>query len=67
MVLNMPLQFPSGSINDAEICANVTVIPDNMVECDEDFSLELTLLTAKDGLSLGNDATSVVLLDSDGM
>lgn len=66
-MLNMPLQFISGSGNGAQMCANVTVIPDNLVECDEEFTLRLTLLTNKESLSLQNNFTSVVLLDSDGM
>lgn len=66
MSFMMLLTFPSGSTDGAVVCANVTVIRDNMVECEEEFSLLLTLETATiKSLSLGNNTTSVVLRDSD--
>ncbi len=49
------------------VCANVTVVPDSMVECEEDFTVELTLDTIKDSLFRGNNLTRVTLMDSDSM
>ena len=48
-------------------CANVTVLSDGLVECEEDFTVELTLSTTGGGIQLGNNSTSVILIDSDGM
>ncbi len=45
----------------------MTVVPDMMVECEEDFTVELTLDTNKDSLSLGDSSTLITLVDSDGM
>ncbi len=61
------LSFASGSPDGAMVCTNVTVVPDMMVECEEDFTVELTLDTDKDSLSLGDSSTLVTLVDSDGM
>ncbi len=49
------------------VCVNVTVVPDLMVECVEDFTAVLTLDSIKDNLLLGNNSTTVTLTDSDGM
>lgn len=49
------------------MCANVTALPDNLVEHEEEFSVDLILDTFKDNLILGNSSTFVVLKDSDGM
>ena len=48
------------------VCANVTVASDNLVECEEIFTLELFLDTIKDSLSVGNNSTLITLKDSDG-
>ncbi len=67
MPLNMPLIFPTDSSDGDMVCANVTVVSDDMVECEEEFSVELTLDTIKDSLSLGNNSTLIALVDSDCM
>ena len=48
-------------------CINVTVNRDDLVEFEEEFSVELMLNSSKDNLSLGNNVTVVTLVDSDGM
>ena len=63
----MTLVFASGSPNGTMMCANVAVLNDSMVECDEEFSVELSFDAAKDNLILANNTTSVMLMDSDGM
>ena len=54
-------------MNGAMECVNVTVNRDDLVECEEEFTLELTLNSSKDSLSLGNNVTVMTLVDSDGM
>ncbi len=67
MPSDIPLIFPTDSSDGDVVCANVTVISDGMVECEEEFSVELTLDMIKDSLSLGNNSTLITLVDSDGM
>ncbi len=65
-ILTMPVVFLPGSPDGDTVCVNVTVLADAMVERVMNFTVELTLDTVGDSLSLGNDATLVVLVDSDG-
>lgn len=67
MSLLKTLTFISGSTDGAMMCANVTVHSDNLVEPEEEFSIELTLDMIKDNLILGKTSTSVILKDSDSM
>ena len=64
--LNVPIMFSSGLSDGAMICANVSLLSDDLVECVEDFTIVLTLDTTKDTLSVLNNSTVVTLLDSDG-
>ena len=59
--------FESGSMNGAMECVNVTLNRDDLVEFEGEFTVELTLNSSKDSLSLGNNVTVVTLVDSDGM
>ncbi len=61
------LSFISGSPDGATVCANVTVVSDGMVECEEEFTVELTFVSSKDNLNLENFSTVVTLVDSDGI
>ena len=65
--LFMPVAFNSGASDGDRACVNVTVLADAMVECEERFTLELILQTSGDSLSSGNNSTSIILADSDGM
>ena len=62
----MPVTFPFGSMDGAMMCVNVTVFFDGLVECEEDFTLQLVLNTDGDSISLGNNSTEIILVDSDG-
>lgn len=65
---SMAQTFASGSANGAEMCASVSLMSDNLVESDENFTVELSLLTlAGTSLRLGNTETSVTIIDTDGM
>ncbi len=64
--LTMPVAFRPGFPDGDTVCVNVTVLADAMIERVMNFTVELTLDTVGDSLSLGNDATLVVLVDSDG-
>ncbi len=64
--LYAPLSFSSGSTDGDRKCVNITVISDQLVECEEDFTAVLTLDTIEDNLFLGNNSTTVTLTDSDG-
>lgn len=64
----MVLTFASGSAGGAEVCASVAMISDNLVESDEHFIVELSLVTlAGTSLQLGNMQTTVTIIDSDGV
>ena len=65
--LNTALTFPTDSSDGDMVCANVTLLQDSMVECVEEFTVELMLDTNKDSLSLENNSTLITLLDSDCM
>lgn len=62
----MNVEFLPGSINGTMVCVNVSVLEDLMVESEGNFTVELTLNTNEDSLSLGNSQTQIILLDSDG-
>ena len=65
--MSLPVMFDSGMVDGSMVCANVTLSMDGLVECEESFTVELTLDTVKDSLSLGANSTTVVTLrDSDG-
>ena len=49
------------------MCVPLTAVADNLVECDEDFTVILDLISSGTSLSLGNNSTAVTLSDSDGM
>ena len=58
--------FESGMSDGSMVCANVSLSMDGLIECEENFTVELTLDTVKDSLSLGvNTITVVTLQDSD--
>ena len=62
----MSLIFLPGATNGESVCVNVTLLTDQLVECEEDFTVVLALDTVGDSVSLGNSSTAVTLLDSDG-
>ena len=64
--LTMPLSFTPGASNGERVCINITVLFDGLVECEEDFTVVLTLDTVGDNIFLGKNSTAVTLLDSDG-
>ena len=64
--LAMSVAFTSGSSDGDMVCVNVTVLADAMVERVMNFTVELTLNTEGDSLSLGNSSTLVLITDSNG-
>ena len=62
----MPVTFSSGSADGDKVCTNVTILLDDIVECEEYFTVELSLNTIGGGISLGNNLTAVTVMDSDG-
>lgn len=63
----MPLTFSPESVNGEEICANLTVVADNLVECEENFTVTLDLMTSNEILRVGNAITVVAITDIDGI
>ena len=63
----MLLSFMPGSSDGDMVCYNVTILSDDLVESEEDFTVELTLNTIDDGIQFGNNITAVTLIDSNGM
>ena len=63
----IPVMFKSGMSDGNMVCANFSVSMDGLIECEDNFTVELTLETVKDSLSLGANTTTVITLqDSDG-
>lgn len=46
-------------------CLNVTINEDDFVECDEDFTVELSLVTIGAAIALDNSTTVINILDDD--
>ena len=63
--LDMSLTFPIGTSDGTEVCANVTLTSDMLVECDEEFTVHLSLNSSKENLHLANNYTTVTIQDSD--
>ena len=63
----LSITFESGMSDGSMVCANVSLSMDGLIECEENFTVELALETVKDSLSLGVSTTTVITLqDSDG-
>ncbi len=62
----MPVTFPPASADGAMMCVNVIVLADAMVERVMNFTVELSLETVGESLSVGNNSTLIILVDSDG-
>ena len=65
-LFNSSLTFVPGSSDGDEMCSWVTVHIDNLVESDEDFVVNLSLVTPMGtSFSLGNTETTVTLTDNE--
>lgn len=64
--LSNHLTFSPGSGNGAQLCSSVTILPDNVTETEETFSVILKLVGDVDSIRLGNNVTRVVHTDDDG-
>lgn len=64
---SVSLTFLPGSDDGAEVCTPIIATADQLVECEEDFSVTFCLTTVGSSLSMGNSVTAVTLIDSDGM
>lgn len=53
-------------MNGEQICANLTVVADSLVECEENFTITLDLMTSNEILRVGNAVTIVTITDIDG-
>ena len=65
--LSEEVTFMIGDADGQERCTNITLMADNLVECEENFTVSLALVTNKPNLSLGTDKSSVVIEDSNCM
>ncbi len=58
--------FLAGDADGQQRCADIALTDDTLVECAEDFTVSLALVTDKPNLSLGAaDTTTVTIADSD--
>ena len=64
---DMPLTFASGSRNGTEVCVSLAANTDDEVECEEDFTVLLALLTPGNNLNLVNTATAIKIVDTNGI
>ena len=65
--LSMSVTFPTGSNDGTERCVSVNVHTDNAVESEEYFTVMLALVTTGTSFKIGNDTSTIVVMDSDGM
>jgi hypothetical protein len=65
-LLSVILVFSRGSADGVKVCASVTVNSDNLVETEEDFGVILTLVSSGPNLGLGNNVSTIVLIDNEG-
>ena len=63
--VSMDLVFTAGTSNGTMKCLNVTINTTRTVEEDETFTV--TLNTSSSVVELGNDVTTVVIMDNDSM
>ncbi len=68
-VETMMLTFPAGSMDgdDMTQCTDVNITDDSYFEGDETFTVTLTLLTTDQGVTTGNDMTTVTIIDDEGI
>ena len=59
-----PVVFQSGESDGAEMCVNISIRNDLTVECDENFTVSISLESDKNNLFLGQDLTTVTIKDS---
>ena len=64
---DMPLTFASGSRNGTEVCVSLAANADDEVECEEDFTVLLALLTPGNNLNLVNTVTAITIIDINGI
>lgn len=63
----MPLTFVPGSGNGTELCAPIITNPDDLIECDENFTVILALTTLGTSINVGNNISVITLLDIEGI
>ena len=64
--LSKDVTFVNGSSDGADICVSLTVNADSLVEHEEAFVVHLSLVTSGANFHIGNSATMVTIVDSDG-
>lgn len=63
---SLSLTFIPGSGSGALMCPSLTVLADDVIEGEENFTVRLDLVTSGASLRMGNSALSVTLTDDDG-
>ena len=62
--MEQEITFEAGVTDGMSRCANVTLVADNLVECDEDFTVSLALVTSgKSNVMLGAGTSTVVTVE----
>ena len=62
----MNLTFTANVLNGTIKCLNVSIIEDFLVEGDEIFTVNVSLLNTDNGITLENDIATVVITDNEG-
>ena len=60
------MTFIRGSGSGALMCHSLTVLADDMIEGEENFTVGLALVTPGASLTVGNNVLTVTLTDKDG-
>ena len=61
------VNFPSGSSPTAQMCIDIPIIDDNIVESNELFSVSASSSMSNVQFAPGANTASVVIVDNDGM
>lgn len=64
--LSLSVTFIRGSGSGALMCPSLTVLADDMIEGEENFTVRLALVSSGASLRIGNSTLLVTLTDDDG-
>ena len=65
--VSMDLVFTAGTSNGTMQCLDVAIYGDSLFEGDKTFTVTLTLNNPRNTVELGNNMTTITILDNDGM
>ena len=64
---SVPLTFSTGSSDGEEICTSLMTFADDLIECEEEFTVTTAVSAVGCNLFLVNNSTVVTLIETSGM